>query len=152
MANRGFDPRALLGDRLGELDKRGQARSSGPGQPRVQQPGRLLVGDAVDLAQLLGDQVRAVQRLVGLLDLRELVLLAFGEPVGVLPQDEAGALELFGDSLLSGAAGFVSHLPADLVERVGRELDDVKWVDAARRVGASLSDRARDRLGHVAGD
>jgi hypothetical protein len=42
-------------------------------------------------------------------------------------------------------------LPADLVQRVGRELDHVERVHAADRVGASLRDRYRDRLGHVAG-
>ena len=50
-----------------------------------------------------------------------------------------------------GAAGLVPDLAADLVQRVGREVDDVEWVHAPDRVRAPLADRASDRFGHVAG-
>jgi len=82
----------------------------------------------------LGDEVCPVKRLVGLLDLRELVLLAFGEPVGVLSQYEAGALELFGCLLVAGAARLVSDLAADLVQRVGREVGSARGAVAAFRL------------------
>ena len=68
------------------------------------------------------------------------------------PQREAGALELGGDLLVAGSARFVPHLAADLVKRVGRGLDDVKWVQADHGVRAVLGDRPGDPLGVVAGD
>lgn len=141
MFDRGFDPGTLFGDRLGELDERREATSPCPGQPRVEQLDGFVVADAVDLPELLGDQVGAVQRLVGLLDVGELLALAPGEPVGVLSQHEARALELLRYLLLAGAAGVVPHLPADLIERVGSELYDMKWVYAPDRVRAPLADR-----------
>ena len=49
MRDRGDDPRALLGDRASELDKRGQAAASGPGDPLIQQLDRGLGFEAVDL-------------------------------------------------------------------------------------------------------
>ncbi len=52
---------------------------------------------------------------------------------------------------MAGAARLVSELAAYLIQRVGRELDHVKRVHAADRVGAPLGDRAGDRFGHVAG-
>ena len=112
---------------------------------------RFVVGDPVDLAQLLGDQVGAVQRLVGLLDLGKRDALALGEFALVLPQREAGGLELLRFLLMAGAARLVPHLPADLVERVGRELDHVEWVHAPDGVRAPVADRQGDRFGHVAG-
>ena len=68
--------------------------------------------DAIDLAQLLGEEVGAVQALVGLLDACELELLAVGQVAGVLPQREAGAFEIFGELFVTGAAGFVPDLAA----------------------------------------
>ena len=56
-----LDPRALLGDRASELDERLQAASSGPLQPGVEQRDRVVESDAVDLAELLREQVGAVQ-------------------------------------------------------------------------------------------
>ena len=76
--NRGLDPGSLLGDRARELDERREAASSGPGQPGVEQRDRLVERDPVDLAQLLGEQVGALEPLVQLLDAGELELLALG--------------------------------------------------------------------------
>ena len=59
--DRGEDPVALVGDRAGELDERRQLASSRPLQPGVEQPTRRGGGELVDLAQLLLEQVRAVQ-------------------------------------------------------------------------------------------
>ena len=123
--DRGFDHLALLGDPAGELEEPFQTTSSGPLQPRLEQDQGVLGGDAVDLAQLLGEQVGAVQALVELLDASELELLALGQVPGVLPERELGALELFGELLLALAASLVPDLAADLIERVGGGLDDV---------------------------
>ena len=85
----------------------------------------MLGGDAVDLAQLLGEQVGAVQALVELLDASELELFALGQVLGVLPEREPGFLELFGELLLALAASLIPDLAADLIERVCGGLDDV---------------------------
>jgi hypothetical protein len=145
-------PKRCLVIVLALLDERRQPAAPGPCEPRVEQPDGDLEGDAVDLAELLGDQVGAVGRLVGLLDLGELDLLAVGQVVRVLPQREEGALEVLRGLLVAGLAGFVPDLAADLVERVGSELDDVEWVHAPDRVRAPLADRRGDRLGHVTRD
>jgi hypothetical protein len=147
-----LDPWTLVGDGARELDERRKATSPGPGEPRVEQLDRLLVADAVDQAQLLGDQVAAVQRFVGLLDVRELGLLFLVEFGGIHPQREAAALDRLRLLRVPFAARLVPHLAADLIERVGRELDHVERVHAADSVRAPVSDRGGDRLGHVAGD
>ena len=92
MPNGRLDPRTLLGDGACELDERRQARSPGPGEPGVEQRDRVGEPYAVDLAQLLGEQVGAVEPLVELLDAGELELLALGQVLGVLPECEPGAL------------------------------------------------------------
>ena len=84
----------------------------------------MLGGDAVDLAELLGEQVSSVQALVELLDASELELLARGQVLGVLPEREPGALELFREPLLALAASLVPDLATDLIERVGGGLDN----------------------------
>jgi len=73
------DPGALLGDGLGELDERREPTASGPRDPFVEQLDRCVGGQPVDLAQLLLEQVAAIQRLVGLLDVGELRDLSVGE-------------------------------------------------------------------------
>jgi hypothetical protein len=125
VAKRRLDPGALLGDGAGEFDERLKPAAAGPSQPRVEQPAGLVESDAVDLAQLLGEQVGAVQPLVELLDAGEFQLLLLGEVARVLPEREAGALELGGELLLALAASLVLDLAADVVERVGGELDEV---------------------------
>ena len=62
-------------------------------------------GEPVDLAQLLLEQVRAVQPGVGLLDRGELRGLAVGEVLGVLPDREPGALQLAGELEVALACG-----------------------------------------------
>ena len=52
---------------------------------------------------------------VDLLYAGEFVLVAFGEPLRVHPEREAGALELSGEAGLSGLAGVVPDFAADLV-------------------------------------
>ena len=112
---------------------------------------RVVGGDAVDLAQLLAEQVGAVQPVVELLDPRQLELLALGQVLGVLPQREPGAFELAGELGLALAAGLVPDLAADLVQRVGGGLDDVKRVQTHDRVRAPLGHRAGDPVGVIAG-
>ena len=96
----GGDPGAVLGDRLGELDERREATAARPFQPGVEQLYRLGLREPVDLSQLLLEQVGAIQPLVGLLNRRQLGLLAGGEVLGVLPQRKPGALQVAGDGQL----------------------------------------------------
>jgi hypothetical protein len=63
-----LDPGTLVGDGARELDERRQARSPRPDEPGVEQRDRVGEPDAVDLAQLLGEQVGALEPLVELLD------------------------------------------------------------------------------------
>ena len=114
----GDDPGALVGDRARELDEGRQATSPRPGDPAVQQRDRGPGCEAVDLAQLLFEQIRAIEPLVGVLDVRELGGLAVGEALGVLPQRKARALELARQLGLPGLAGLVSDLATHLVQRV----------------------------------
>ena len=53
--------------------------------------------------------------------------------------------------MISPPGAPVPDLAADLVERVGRQLHDVKRVDAARRLRGALGDRSADPAGHVGG-
>jgi hypothetical protein len=66
--DRGDDSGALLGDGLGQLDERREPTSPGPRDPLVEQRDRGGRRQPVDLAQLLLEQVAAIQRAVGLLD------------------------------------------------------------------------------------
>ena len=78
-------------------------------------------------------------------------MLAGGEVLGVLPQREAGALEVARELGLAAAARLVPDLATDLIKRVGGELDHVERIDAALGVGAALGDRRSDPGSHVAG-
>ncbi len=137
MADRGLDALALLSDRPREARERREPTAPGPLKSAIEQDDGVLVGDAVDLAQLLGEQIGAEEALVDLLDAGELQLLALGQPLGVLPEREARALQLARELALALAAGLVPDLAADLIERVGRELYEVERVEADRRVGAA---------------
>jgi len=86
------------------------------------------------------------------LDAGELELLALGQVARVLPERESGALELAGELRLSLAARVVPDIAADLVERVGGELDQVERVVADAGVRAPFADGPGDPGGHVAGD
>ena len=69
-ADGGEDALAVAADRAGELDERLELRSRRPGQPGVEMRRReLRVLELVEQPQLLLQQERAVERLVGLLDL-----------------------------------------------------------------------------------
>jgi hypothetical protein len=120
-----LDPGALLGDGAGELDERLESAAAGPLQPGAQQRDRVVESDAVDLAELPGEQVGAVQPVVELLDAAELELLLLGEVAAVLPQREPGALELGRELLVAGAARLVSDLATDVIQRVGRQVDEM---------------------------
>jgi len=99
----------------------------------------------------LGEQVSAVQALVGLLDAGELLLLAVGQLLNVLPEREPGAFEILGELLVTGAAGFVPDLAADLIQGIGGGLDDMKRIQGDDRVRAALGDRPGDPVGVIAG-
>jgi hypothetical protein len=148
--DRGDDPGALVGDGLGELAERFESTSPGPLDPAVEQRDRRGRWEAVDLTELFFQEVRAIEALVGLLDVGELDLLAGGEVLGVFPQREPRALEVLCDGDFAAAPGLVPDLAADLVQRVGRQRNDVEGVHAAHRVGEAVGDRASDPARHVA--
>ena len=76
VAQRRLDPGALVADRAREANERLQAAAPGPPQPGVQDADRVIGVDAIDQAQLLLEQVGAVQALVDTLDVGEFALLA----------------------------------------------------------------------------
>jgi hypothetical protein len=131
LLDRGEDPVALVGDCPGELDERRQTRSARPFQPAVEQAVRGGGGELVDLAQLFLEQVCAVQPGVGLLDRGGLGGLAIGEVLRVFPDREPGALQLPGEFEVPVTARLVPDLAANVVERVGREVE----VDSGRGGG-----------------
>jgi len=107
VTDRGDDPIALLADGAGKLDECRQPAAARPHQPTVQQPLGDRRGEPVDLAQLLLEQIRAIQPGVGLLDRGELDGLAVGEVLGVLPHRKPGALQLTRELQVALPAGFV---------------------------------------------
>ena len=102
----------------------------------------MLEGRAIDLAQLLGEQVGAKQRTVELLDAGELCLLAFGQVLRVLPQRETCALQFSSDLALTLETSLVPDLAANLIQGITGELDHVKGVHTTHRVCQALCDRA----------
>ena len=119
MFDRGDDPRALGGDRSLPASRTTAdgivwpTRSNGPAA-------RCRLGrQPVDLAQLLLEQVGAVETTVGLLDLGELCLLATGEVLRVLPERVAGALQAVSELALAGRGVPGSRRRGGPVERVG---------------------------------
>jgi hypothetical protein len=82
-----------------------------------------------DLAQLLLEQVAAVERPVGAGDVGQFGLLARGEVLRVLPEGESGTLEFAGGGLLAVVAGGVPDLAAQFVEGVGGPGDDVEGIE-----------------------
>ena len=85
VCDRRLDSVALFGDAAGELDEWLEPAAAGPLQPRLEQRECVLGVDAVDVSELLGEEVGAVQPLVELLEPGELELLTLGEVAGVLP-------------------------------------------------------------------
>src|SRR5487761_1827990 len=95
------------------------------------------------------EEVGPVERLVGLLDGGELRLLARGQVLGVLPEREAGVLELAGDGGLAAPPGRVPDLATDLVEGLAGPLADVEGVQAEGGVLAAFADHDPDPLSGV---
>ena len=79
------------------------------------------------------------------------MLLAVGQVLSVLPEREPGAFEILGELLVTGAAGFVPDLAADLIQCVGGGFDDMKRVQGDDGVRAALGDRSGDPFGVIAG-
>ncbi len=123
-------------DRAGELDERLQAAATGLGAPAVEQLSRLggaqVAGE--DLAQALLEPVGAPCRPTVAAQLAQRDGLGVGQALGALEQYPAGALEPLGLGRVHSAQ-LVPDLAADLIERVGGELDHVERVDAHGRLG-----------------
>src|SRR5664280_1056818 len=139
VAERSVDAGAVVTDGAGKFDERGESTAPGPLQPGVEQRDPFGALELKHLPKLLLEQVRAIERRVGLGDPGEGAGLTVGEIAGVLPQSEAGVLQLLRHRLLPALAGRVPHLTSDLVERLGRPGHDMKRVQAQLGVLATLS-------------
>src|SRR6266536_2913715 len=132
----GQDAVAVGADRAGELDERLQAAATGLGAPAVEQLSRLggaqVAGE--DLAQALLEPVGVPCRPTVAAQLAQRDGLGVGQALGALEQYPAGALEPLGLGRVHSAQ-LVPDLAADLIERVGGELDHVERVDAHGRLG-----------------
>src|SRR5664280_1308340 len=80
------DAGPALADGAGEFDERGESTAPGPLQPGVEQRDAFGAFELKHLPKLLLEQVRAIERRVGLGDPGEGAGLTFGEIAGVLPQ------------------------------------------------------------------
>ena len=89
----GVDRVAVFDDLAGQLDEGRDTAAPRPGDPPVQGLFSFLSFDGEDMAQAFFEQIGAVQSGIGLGDPGQLVVLAFGEVLGVLPQGVAGTLE-----------------------------------------------------------
>ena len=78
--------------------------------------------------------------------------MALGQVLGVPPQGIAAAFQLSGMSRHAALARLVPDLASHLVQGVGGPGDDVKAVDAQRRVGAPLGHHLGDPGGGVGTD
>ena len=104
--------------------------------------------ELVEQSQLLFEQERAVERLVGLLDLAELRELVDRLLVGALEQRPAGALDPLARAGVRAVVG-VPLVAADLVDRALGEADDVEGVKADLGVRDAVADRLLVAAGHV---
>jgi hypothetical protein len=106
------------------------------------------------------EEVGAVQAGIGLGDPGELVVLAVGQVLGVLPQGVAGLFQGGGVTGVSDAtsgrrggrtapAGVVPCVASHHVERVGRPFDDVERVSTADGVRAVGRHDPGDPVGPV---
>src|SRR6266542_3899689 len=114
-----------------------EAAAGGLDAPAVQQLGGLAGGEVAgeDLAQRFLERVGAPCRTAVAAQLAQGGGLGVGQALGSLEQHPAGAFERLGLVRVHRAEP-VPDLSADLIERVGGKLDDVKRVDAHRRLGA----------------
>ena len=93
-ADGGEDPVAVAAQGAGELDEGPEFGACGPGQPGVEVRGGLGgVGELVEGAQLFFEQVGAVERLVGGLDVRERSALGVVEVLGGFAQRPLGVFD-----------------------------------------------------------
>src|SRR6266508_2282653 len=122
----GEDAIAVLVDRGGELDERFQTAAAGLDAPAVQQFGRLVGSEVAgeDRPQALLEPIGAPGRAAVAAQRAQGGGLGVGQSLGSLEQHPACPLELLG---LVGvhSAKLVPDLPADLIERVGGQRDDV---------------------------
>ena len=112
----------------------------------------LVQGHAEDLAQLLLEEVSAIERSVGPLNRGQLGLLLGREVRRVLPEGPAGATDLIGHGGLALAAGVVPDGAADLVQGVRGPGDDMERVETETGVGAVGVDRLGDPCAGVGAD
>lgn len=122
-----------------------RAHASQPSRNRIPSTPR----SAKTIRSLLLEQVRPVERLVGLRDPGELRVLSGGQILGVLPEGEPGALEVLREGRLSVPPGGVPDLAPDGVEGLGRPGHDVERIGAQDRLWCSPPDDPLDPLGRV---
>src|SRR5664280_3220189 len=87
---RQVDAGAVVTDGAGEFDERGESTAPGPLKPGVEQRDPFGALELKHLPKLLLEQVRAIERRVGLGDPGAGAGLTVGEIAGVFPHREAG--------------------------------------------------------------
>jgi hypothetical protein len=121
----------VFADRAPEAHERLQPAAGQAAEQPVEQP--LDRGDAQagleDFAHQLLHRPGACELAAAMADRGKDGSLVLGEIVGVLQQRPAVMLELLGGVGLARLAQFVPVLAADLVQRLGRQRDDVIVVD-----------------------
>src|SRR5262252_2044118 len=110
VAERGLDQGQVGADAAGELDEGLDATATSPAQPVLKQLHCLVHGQLEGQAELLFEQIGAVQGLVQLGDPGQARLLVLGEVLGVLDEGVASALDDLGQAPLVGAPGLVPDL------------------------------------------
>jgi hypothetical protein len=141
----------VFADRFPEPDEGLETAAGEAGEEPVDQVADGLDGQAgrEDRADHLLHRPGAGDLPAARLDLGERGGLLVGEIGGVLEQRPAVVLELEGRALLAGLAQIVPVRAADLVQRLGRELDDVVVVDHDRGLRRALTHALGVAAGHV---
>ena len=133
-----------------ELDHLGDPRAGGPGDDAGQQGPAVLASRGERLPQLLFDEVGAVERPVGLLDVGQAGLLGAGQCLWGLEQGPPR--RAVGDGL-AGGLGLAGDPAADLVDGLAGPLLDVEGVHADQGLrgpfGDHIVDPGRAVAGHV---
>jgi hypothetical protein len=141
----------VLADRFAQADERGESAAGEAGQQPVEQVADRLGGEAgsEDRADHFLHRPGACGLPAAGADLGEGRGLLVGEILRVLQQRPAAVLERLRGVLLAGLAQLVPVLAADLVQRLGRQGDDVVVVDHDRRLRRALAHALGVPAGHV---
>ena len=147
----GVDPGAVLADGARGFDELRDTATLSARTPPIEQ---LAGGGWVEVAgehlpQGFFEKVGTPEYSTGAFHLPQSRSLFVGEICRVLQQRPPRTLEGLGDALVGQRPGGLPHLPAHRIERVGDELDDMKWVEADHRGRRAFPHRLGIRRAHV---